>query len=161
MKKLKYITIALLIAAAMSSCWIIPSPYKECWDEFRGTQWRLAYIAPNAIHLLEHPLIVERTILEPHDCDTCFTLTFDAKKTGYITGVSILNTVDVQILRGPELPDIKVSVTELDEPFDGNLYSNLMRSVTGIAQGAGDVHLFSGSSTHPAHYILTFKQITH
>lgn len=165
-RKITAIALCFMLAAGIVSCDNKPCRDKQLCiklKDLRGTHWRLAFIAPNGRP--ENPIITELTILEPQDCDTCFTLTFDAKRTGYITGISILNTVNIQIFIGSDypkegFPEVKVSVTELDEPFDGNLYSDFMRSVTRIAFTHRRLDLSVGNSTH-IFYHLEFERITH
>ena len=128
------IALCVTLAGGLLSC-DRTKPFVVDYGDFKGTQWKLVHIIPQNIHELEYPLILENTILEPHDCDTCFTITFDAERKGYATGISILNTMEFRILMDSEYPEggfpwCKVTVTELDEPFDGNLYSELMSSVT-------------------------------
>ena len=77
---MKYKLILLIaLTGSFSSCnncsW--PLKCKEIsWDGLRGTQWKLEYIVDMTGGSYE------RVILAPQDCDTCFTLTFDAEKNG-------------------------------------------------------------------------------
>ena len=140
------ILLLVIFAGCVYSCDNKRPPPSIRLDDLRGTQWKLDYILRQ--YSSDDPII----ILEPQDCDTCYTLTFDTKKTGYITGVSIINTVDIQLLPIPN-----VSVTELDEPFDGNRYSDLMRSVKNY--NPFGFSLIVGDSSRN-NYHLFFKRIT-
>jgi len=162
--KRKFVAIALCVTltGGLASCdekfdRLLGRPQKISLDKHRGTQWKLAYVDPNGVYDLEHPLITERTILEPHDCDTCYTLTFDDKKTGYITVVSILNTIIIQTNPSGILQTIDF-VTDFDEPYDGNLFYNLMKSVRTIDAGAGAVSVSVRDATQTSHF-LVFEQI--
>ena len=91
--------------------------YIVTWEELRGTQWKLYSIDHNERGRIE---------LEPKDCDTCYTFTFDKDETGwFFSGVSILNTVTIKM----NYPKIEVLVTGSDEPFDGNLFCSALRLV--------------------------------
>ena len=163
MKQIKYLAIVLLLAGGMVSCSKNPSVHTVPWEELKGTQWRLYEILRN----YGHP--DDSTIkLEPRDCDTCYTLTFDAEKTGYITGVSILNTVEIQVLLGSEyqgigFPMVKISITELDEPFDGNMYSDFMKSLRRVCStrtNLGFLDLTVGDVDR-IYYLIVFERINH
>jgi hypothetical protein len=122
------------------------------WDGFMGTQWRLMHI--------EIIPTGERIILEPQDCDTCYTIAIDAEKRLYISGVSITNTFSIY----SSYPNSKVLIEDFDEPFDGNLFSSHIRSVTGHSFGSwpdmeGIFLLITGDNTNETRSLLRFKQI--
>jgi hypothetical protein len=127
LKKTKFTIILLIGIVVFSSC--TKKIYKVTWEELKGTQWKLYAIDDNTTGT--------RMILEPQDCYTCFTLTFDLDYKGHVslTGISILNTINIQFY----FPDpsseaiVNVQITDLDEPFDGNLYCDIIRFVTNIA----------------------------
>jgi hypothetical protein len=58
-------------------------------------------------------------------------------------------------------PDVKISVTELDEPFDGNLYTDLLRSATQMTASDMDVCIWVRDlTTGKIFYHLVFKPIS-
>ena len=141
--------LCVVLACGLASCGekfdrLLGRPHKISLDKHRGTQWKLVYVNPNNV------------IFEPQDCDTCYTLTFDDKKTGYITVVSILNTIIIQTSHSGILQTIDF-VTDFDEPYDGNLFYNLMKSVRTITPGAG-MSVSVGDATRVSHH-LEFEQI--
>jgi len=87
----------------------------------KGTKWKLKSVNYRG----------KFEVFEPNDCDTCYTLTFDTETTGH--GISILNTINITRNSDKLYLVDKITVTELDEPYDGNLFSDLMRSVNMIA----------------------------
>ena len=152
---IQIIAIVLMLAGAIYSCdcW----PPKQCppevpceeiaeilrRDHLVGTKWRLDYIHKDYGR-------EKNLILEPHDCDTCYTFMYDMideAGIGHISGVSIRNTVKIQ-LNPCIYPLLKVSITELDEPFDGNLYSKILGSVRIINTAReGDPLVLSGGGS--------------
>ena len=154
---IKLLAIVLLLAGGLASC---SNELDICWDGLKGTQWKLAFI--NDISG-EH---FKKLILEPHDCDTCFTLTFDAEKRWYISGVSILNTFSIHMRSGEQI-DMEVFMTDnMDEPYDGNLFSSLIRFVNAVNGINTDVEniLALVSNTDPDKSVthsLFFKRINH
>jgi len=68
--------------------------------------------------------------LEPKDCDTCYILTIYDKNGNVAHGISISNTVEI-IETWNNGFERKVTITEGDEPFDGNLYCEALKSMTG------------------------------
>jgi len=156
---MKYKLILLLaFLVALSSC-AKPERHEVPWEDLKGTQWKLYEIRRNYGHSDDR--IIK---LEPQDCENCYTLTFDEEKTGYATGVSIENTVDIQVLLGSEIPEtglsmVKVSVTELDEPFDGNQYCDFMRSVTIIFSTGFQLELYVFDDDNRINYLLIFERI--
>jgi len=149
-------TAVMLILAGSCNCggWF-SNCLKDDGDWLSGTQWKLEYIVDFTGGSYE------RVKLAPQDCDTCFTLTFDAEKKWYISGVSILNTFSIQFSSYISTEVMDILVTDMDEPFDGNLYCSLIRLVTGINASYLDLSLFIkdediiGSNS----YYLTYKRI--
>jgi len=148
------IVLCVMLAGGLVSCddkfW--GRPYKEKMSELRGTKWKLDYIISE-----EKP--GKQIILEPQDCDTCFTLTFDAKEKWLISGISILNTVRMQFQNFGR-PEMDILVSDMDEPYDGNLYSSLISAVSGItSDGKRDLTLFVYNNpdnffaTHYLHFL--------
>ena len=166
---MKNILVVLMIfAAGLTSC---SEPISKIdWNKYRGTQWKLSYVHLNmkrdsinseAMRLIDpyNRVMDNRTMLEPKDCATCYTLTFDAKRTGYLTFVSIQNIINVQLPPHSTIPITLDIGTDLDEPYDGNLFSNLLKSTQHIVDGAG-VHVLVGDSTRrTCFFILFFEQI--
>ncbi|MDR2916603.1 MAG: hypothetical protein LBV74_17540 [Tannerella sp.] len=98
--------------------------YAVLWKDLIGTKWKLYSIDHNTRG---------RTYLEPKDCETCYTLSFDKGKIGWtLSGVSIKNTINIK-LYDPEFPNIVISVTEKDESPDGNLYCSIIKNVHTIS----------------------------
>ena len=161
------ILLFVIFAGCVYSC-SKPPPKVSCdelekwWEseQYVGTKWKLAYISSRNYVSGDS---FENIVLEPQDCDTCYTLTFDAERTGYITGVSILNTLNIQVLLGSEIPEkgfpnFKVFITELDEPFDGNMYCYLIKSARSIHWAPGYELYFTVGQPHTTH-MLFFKRI--
>ena len=158
---LKFAVLLIVIVVALSSC-SKKKIYEVTWEELKGTQWKLDHVVRNHPHE-DHD--DRRIIIEPQDCDTCFTLTFDAERIGYLTGVSILNTVDVKILTGSDFqqnrPNAIVSVTDLEEPFDGNKYCDFLRSVRTIYCDHAELGLvwYLEGEDNVAPWLLIYKRI--
>ena len=95
--------------------------YGVSWDELKGTKWKLYSIDHNDRG---------RKFLEPTDCDTCYTFTID-KETGWLSGISIQNKVNIKItfLDHTRFFNIEIVGSELNEPYDGNLYCNTLKIV--------------------------------
>ena len=94
-------------------------PYVVTWEE--GTQWKLYSIDHNERG---------RTILDPEDCDTCYTLLLDRDETGWkFSGKSIQNPVNIKITHDEFYQYVEVLVTGSDEPFDGNLFCSTIKLV--------------------------------
>lgn len=175
MQNLAAIALCVILAGAIYSCggcWPHKCKPASCeesaeilrLDHLVGTKWRLDYIYRDYGR-------EKNIILETHDCDTCYTLTYDMideAGIGQINGVSILNTVNIQ-LDPCSYPTLKISVTELDEPSDGNQYSSILRSVRIISTTwDGDQLVLSGGGSRPAtideyysttEYSLFYKRI--
>ena len=91
-------------------------PYIVTFEQLRGTQWKLYSIDHNTRGRVE---------LEPKDCETCYTFTFDEDETGWqFFGVSIHNSFNIKIN-----PFLEVLVAGEDEPFDGNLFCSTLKRV--------------------------------
>jgi len=96
-------------------------PYVVTWDELKGTKWKLYSIDHNARG---------RKMLEPEDCETCYTLTFDKDETGwFFSGVSIKNSVNIRMKYNGFNHYVEVLITGEDEPFDGNLFCSTLKLV--------------------------------
>ena len=134
-RKVAAIALCVVTAGGLASCGDCEGFLRKCskidQDLLRGTRWKLEYV-----YFGDIDSVGRRTILEPKDCDTCYTLTFDAKEKYKITGVSILNTVSIQFQHFGR-PKMDILITDLDEPHDGNLYTSLIRSVGGIGGEVG------------------------
>ena len=155
MQNLTVIALCVILAVVMSSC-NDKFPLKINWDGLKGTQWKLEYIVDMSGGSYE------KLILAPQDCDTCYTLTFDAEKKWYISGVSILNTLSIEFsILLSSSADMDISVTDMDEPFDGNLYCSLIRSVTGINTDVKNslILFIKNKDTGSNSYILIYKRL--
>ena len=128
-RKIVAVALCVMLTGGMTSC--LKPPDKIDLGELRGTQWKLSYIVDT------YDGQYKRIILEPQDCDWCYTLTFDSEKKWYASGISTLNTVSIEFLH-LERPEMKILVTDLDETNDGNYYTSLIRSVSGITWIASD-----------------------
>jgi len=156
-RKITAIALWVILVVGMTSC---NKRLDVCWSVLRGTQWKLEYIGDTS----KGP--IEMIILDPQDCDTCFTLSFDSEKEWHISGVSILNTFSIQWSR--EQPDMQILMTDMDEPFDGNLFSSLIKSVTGINTDAGInfagsilvLFVYKDPGSEYATHTLIFRRIT-
>lgn len=149
--------VMLLWAGMLPSCNNKPPPEIK-WDHLRGTQFKLNYLCCDISGGSSKPVI-----LAPQDCDTCFTLIFDAEKKWEISGVSILNTLNIQFSRNTSTAIMNIFVSDMDEPFDGNLYCSLIRSVTGISSDGQNVlvlHINNKEKTGENSYTLNYKRIT-
>ena len=122
-----------------------------------GTQWKLRYI-----HDMTGEL-PEQILLESLDCDTCYTLTFDADKKWHISGVSILNTLSIEFSSFYKPPEMNITVTDMDEPFDGNLYCSLLRSVFEINSNVESALILfvkdKDTGSWPHTHTLTYERI--
>ena len=113
----KQSVILLILASAFYACKTLLPPEPS---PLIGTKWKLDNIR----------IYREIIVLEPNDCDTCFTFTFDTDTTA--VGMSILNTINISKSGGR----IAITTTEYDEPYDGNLFREIMRKSTGITRGS-------------------------
>ena len=156
-RKVTEIALCVMLAVGLVSCGECEGLFSKClkmdYDLLRGTRWKLEYVIFRDIDSFGR-----RTILEPKDCDTCYTLTFDAKEKYKITGVSILNTVSIQFQHF-ERPEMNILVTDLDEPQDGNLYTSLIRSVSNISGDARNTESTLTLFLVPSYNYLHYKRI--
>jgi len=96
-------------------------PYIVTFEELKGTQWKLYSIDHNTRGRIE---------LEPKDCETCYTFTFDKDETEWqFSGVSIHNSFNIKMKFNGFNHYLEVLVTGEDEPFDGNLFCNVIKLV--------------------------------
>ena len=140
LSKTKQSVILLILASIFYACGG-GGKYLFYWGDLKGTHWKLVQITHNGEHIMN---------FEPQDCDTCFTLFFETTSVGYVyrmSGKSILNTVDVIIdtnIWEEYLNKTIVSVTDYDEPYDGNLFSSLMRQTTMVSPAPRTLFFSSG-----------------
>ena len=146
LSKTKQSVILLILASVFYAC---SPPHPIPWYELEGTKWRL-----EAVYFQDGRGRVE---LEPKDCDTCYTLMFNTDRIAH--GISILNTVTVT--RGyPTDINVVIAVDEYDEPYDGNLFSELMRSATHISLNSYFLRiLVAGGDCASDNVNIIFKQL--
>jgi len=100
-----------------------------------GTKWKLDYVNFQDSR--------DFVTFEPTDCDTCYTLVFDTDSTA--SGLSIINQLNVfrpylnanRLANPSDATNLHggntiITMTELEEPFDGNLYCTLLKNVHSV-----------------------------
>ena len=130
-------------------------------------QGRLVYFAPFAGSWKLHAIQLwcdeigdfHWVEIEPKDCDTCYTLTFDEK--GEAHGISIFTRVHLVrvLLEGNILGHKAVFIDEQDEPFDGNLYRQALKDMqeAGISITRSRMGIHFGKSEDQT--VLRYKPI--
>ena len=165
--------ILLILAGGLASCkdneLIIDNigmePNRHPALPLAGTMWKL-----ESVNFGDERGIV---ILEPRDCDTCYTIVFDTDSTA--SGLSIINRVNIfrPHFKGGCITSIQrptrnihngstlITVTNYEEPFDGNLYSTMLREVHSIDHEGPRLFILSKACTTPnsRSRLLTYKPI--
>jgi hypothetical protein len=80
-------------------------------------------------------------------------LTFDPEIPRLLTGISIFNTITIKVI---ELVQFEVSVTTLEEPFDGNIFCEAIKKIDIMAASYKDMHLHFNDNCS---CLMVFKRI--
>ena len=117
---------ALLFLISFSGC---KGNAPENPTDLTGTSWKLAGIYDVQSETL--------TVLEPIDCDDCYTLTFDSDTTA--TGNSTSNLVFVNFSTTNQIIGI---ATEVGEVGDGYIFCNATIQVTSYSVSKTELKFF-------------------
>jgi len=145
--------VLLMLAKTFTSC--ERGPYEFTVE---GT-WKLAHVQ---FYNGEGDFFIVE--LEPKDCDTCFVFTFvevDFGNRVVMEGTSILNTIRIVETPVPYgHPHIEVTITDGDEPFDGNLFTEALRSATHIFYRSSRMYIaFAENADAHIQNLLVFNRI--
>ncbi|MDR0437245.1 MAG: hypothetical protein LBH22_02960 [Bacteroidales bacterium] len=164
MKKItfKIIAILMILAGGLISCKDKPLfvPYEGSW-KLTG----IIYDHGSGYQITEDLEDIPGLIkLEPKDCDTCYTFTFVevSDKGSTIHGISILNAFYIKLnpIKPGTAPFEVTFIDEQDEPFDGNLYREALKSIITMAIWPCKTRfeiLFEGEGKN--HSVLIYKRI--
>jgi hypothetical protein len=122
-KVLKQVVILLAMAIAVAGCNSSAETNNEDGQptSLEGTKWKLQGIADVKTGALK--------VLEPKDCEECYTLTFDTDTTA--RGLAITNIVFFRL--NPFLIQCGTSAIDYDNEHEPNYYCNILFSIESYA----------------------------
>ena len=117
---LKLTTLSAILLSLIGGVVSCTKPFPEPFPP-AGTKWKL-----EGINYQDGQGVI---MLEPKDCDTCYTFVFDTDSTAF--GISIINQIKLFRPYRSGSPAI-TTMSEFEEPFDGDLYCALLKHIHSI-----------------------------